>query len=112
LFEGWIVLRKTLSSSDAEAVSFLVERVDGMRKMVIEPGFDPCRLGDALAMGGSDDPETSMELTVLLDELEWQFKALSREIERKPPDWHTRLPTALKAGLDDWLGQLRQFVRE
>ncbi len=112
VFEGWIVLRKTLSSSNAEPLSFLVERVDGMRRMVIEIGFDPCRLGDALAMAGNDNPETGMELTVLLDELEWQFKALSREIERKQPEWHARLPAALKAGFDGWLEQLHQFVRE
>lgn len=53
-----------------------------------------------------------MELTVLLDEVEWQFRALSREVERKPLSRTVQLPVALKRAVDAWLLELRQFVSE
>ncbi len=112
LFEDWIGLRKTLTPADVSAVPFIVERVDGLRMMLLETGFDPCRLGDALAMTGSDDPEIVLEQTVLIDELEWQFKALSREVERKQFERETMLAAGLNNGFEDWLKKLRQFVNE
>ncbi|MBL0166660.1 MAG: HD domain-containing protein [Propionivibrio sp.] len=112
LFEDWIVLRKTLTPADVSAVPFIVERVDGLRMMLLETGFDPCRLEDALVMTGSDDPEIVMEQTVLIDELEWQFKALSREVERKQFGRETMLPAGLNNGFGVWLTKVRQFVSE
>lgn len=110
LFEDWIVLRKTLTPADVSAAPFIVERVDGLRMMLLETGFDPCRLEDALALTGSDDPEIVLEQTVLIDELEWQFKALSREVERKLFDREMKLSAGLKNGFDEWLTKVRQFV--
>lgn len=112
LFEDWIGLRKTLTPADVSAVPFIVERVDGLRMMLLETGFDPCRLEDALAMTGSDDPEIVLEQTVLIDELEWQFKALSREVERKQFGRQTMHSAGLNNGIDDWLKKVRQFVSE
>ena len=112
LFEDWIVLRQTLTPADVSAVPFIVERVDGLRMMLLETGFDPCRLEDALAMTGSDDPEIVMEQTVLIDELEWQFKALSREVERKQFGRETMLTAGLNNGFGVWLKKVRQFVSE
>ena len=80
--------------------------------MLLETGFDPCRLEDALVMTGSDDPEIVMEQTVLIDELEWQFKALSREVERKQFGRETMLPAGLNNGFGVWLTKVRQFVSE
>ncbi|MBL8416080.1 MAG: HD domain-containing protein [Propionivibrio sp.] len=112
LFEDWIGLRKTLTPADVSAVPFIIERVDGLRMMLLETGFDPCRLEDALTMTGSDDPEIVLEQTVLIDELEWQFKALSREVERKLFGRETKLPSGLNNCFDDWLIKVRQFVSE
>lgn len=112
LFDGWVALRKTLSPTDMAAISFLVERVDAQRMMVLETGFDPCRLEDALAAAASDDPAICMELTVLLDEVEWQFRALSRELERKAFPRGVQVAPTARNGLDAWLAQLRQFVSE
>lgn len=112
LFEDWIVLRKTLTPADVSAAPFIVERVDGLRMMLLETGFNPCRLDDALTMTGSDDPEIVMEHTVLIDELQWQFRALSREVERKLFDREMKRPSGLNNGFDDWLTKMRQFVCE
>ena len=112
LFEDWTGLRKTVSSSDIEHVSSLVDRVNALHMLVIEPGFDQCRIEDILSMAGEADPEICMELTTLLDELNWQFKALLSGIERDQSISGARLPAALRAGIDGWLAQVRQFVGE
>lgn len=110
LFEGWAALRKTISSADLERVSVLVERVNALHMLVIEPGFDQCRIDDILTMAGEADPEICMELTTLLDELNWQFKALLSGVERDQSVWGEGVPTALRAGIDGWLAHVRQFV--
>jgi len=112
LFEGWAALRKTISGADLERVSVLVERVNALQMLVIEPGFDQCRIEDILAMAGDADPEICMELTTLLDELNWQFKALLSGIERDQSISGALLPAALRAGIDGWLAQVRRFVGE
>lgn len=115
LFETWTALRKTLMqlpTTERAALSFLIERMDNLRTTVVEAGFDPSRFEEMLALASGDDPDICMELTLILDELEWQFRALSREIElilfaRKLP-----LPAALKTLFDTWLMQVRQFAGE
>jgi len=111
LFDDWNRLRQPLSPNDVAAIAFLVERVESLSMMLHETGFDPLRLQDSLAMG-ADDPEIALELTVLVDELDWQFKALSREVERKLFGRELQLSAVAKKGLDAWLAQLRQFVSE
>ena len=110
LFEDWGILRKTFSGGDLEALSFLVDRMDSLHMLVLEPGFDQCRLDDILTITGEADPEICTELTVLLDELDWQFKALSRGVERDQTVWGVHLPAALKARIDGWLAMVRQCV--
>ena len=112
LFEDWGTLRKTISGAHLERVSFLVDRVNALHMLVIEPGFDQRRIEEILTMAGEADPDVCMELTTLLDELNWQFKALLSGVERDQSVWGERLPAALKKGIDDWLAQVRQFVGE
>lgn len=110
LFEGWAALRKTVSNADLERMSFLVDRVSALHMLVIEPGFDQCRIEDILTMAGEADPEICMELTTLLDEMNWQFKALLSGVERDQSLWGERLPVAFRKGIDSWLEQVHQFV--
>lgn len=112
LFEDWATVRKSVSNADLERVSFLVDRVNALHMLVIEPGFDQCRIEDILTMAGEADPEICMELTTLLDELNWQFKALLSGVERDQSLWGERLPADLRKGIDDWLAQVCQFVGE
>ena len=112
LFETWAELKNNLSEADVEAMSFLVERMNSLRSLVLEPGYDECRLEDALTLSGQADPEIYMELMVLLDELNWQFKALSRGVERDLSVWGVQIPGRHKYGLDDWLAQVRLFVAD
>ncbi|HMW57405.1 MAG TPA: HD domain-containing phosphohydrolase [Accumulibacter sp.] len=110
LFEDWAALRKTITRTDLERVSALVDRVNALYMLVIEAGFDQCRIEDFLLLAGEADPEISMELTTLIDELNWQFRALLTDVERDPSLSGKQCPVALAAGIDGWLEQVRQFV--
>lgn len=112
LFEDWITLRAKPAASDTAAVVFVVERMNGLRQMVLETGFDPVRLEEAVGLANSDDPEILLELSVLLEELEWQFRALSREVERKLDGLNRVLPGMQNEDLAGWLAQLGGFVGE
>ena len=107
LFEDWVALREKLSGMETSATAFVIERMNGLRQMVLETGFDPLRFEDAVGSAGSDDPEILLELQVLLDELEWQFRALSREVERKRDG-----QTAPRGELASWLKLLGGFSGE
>lgn len=81
LFAGWDELLKSCSQNDLKTIDTVLVRVNGLRMMVLEPGFDQCQLEDLLDTAEAD-PDICTELTVLLDELTWQFKALCRGVER------------------------------
>ena len=110
LFENWIELLKQFSTDDMAKLSFLVERVDDLRMMVLEPGYDHCNLEELLALTEDKGSEIYLELTVMIDELIWQFTALSREVEQKLADPSIRLGTAPKNALENWLSDVRLFV--
>jgi HD-GYP domain-containing protein (c-di-GMP phosphodiesterase class II) len=112
LFEDWVALSRSLSSAESAAMSLLVERMDSLRGLVLEPGYDQCRLEDMLSLPGEGDSEIGLELSVLLDELNWQFHALSRGVERDQSVWGMQIPVRHRQRLDDWLAQVRFFIEE
>ena len=115
IFETWALLRNALeqlSASESATVGFIVKRMDNLRLTVVEVGFDPSRFEDMLSLACGDDPDVRMELTLMLDELDWQFRALSREIERTLFGQELLLPAPAKEIFDTWLAQVRQLVGE
>ena len=82
VFRDWIAVQTTGSSLDTASDSVISQRMNYLRRMVLEVGFDPCQLEEALPLVNSEGAEMMAELKILLDELEWQFKSLAREIER------------------------------
>ena len=115
IFQDWDLLRKTLASlstNESAALGFIVKRMDSLRLTVAQVGFDASRFEDMLSLACGDDAEVRMELTLLLDELDWQFRALSREIERTLFGQKLLLPAAAKEIFDTWLAQVRQLVGE
>ena len=110
LFEDWVALSNALSTAESDAMSLLVERMNSLRGLVLEPGYDQCRLEDMLSLEGTVDPEIGLELSVLVDELNWQFHALSRSVERDQSVWGMQIPARHRHRLDDWLAQVRFFI--
>jgi HD-GYP domain-containing protein (c-di-GMP phosphodiesterase class II) len=115
LFEAWDALRQRLAewpASESVAADYLVERVNNLRMTLADAGFDPSGFDAMPALANGDDPEVCVELKLVLDELEWQFKALGREIERNRYARRAQRPLAVSGIFDNWLGQVRQFVGE
>ena len=112
LFAGWDELLKSCSQNELRTIDPIVGRVNGLRMMVLEPGFDQCRLEDLLDVAGEADSDICTELTVLLDELNWQFEALCRGVERDRSVWGMQISEAIRPIFDVWLTQVRAFISE
>lgn len=112
LFAGWDELLKSCSQNDLKTIDTVLVRVNGLRMMVLEPGFDQCQLEDLLDTAGEADPDICTELTVLLDELTWQFKALCRGVERDRSVWGMKISETIRPVFDQWLNQVQAFVDE
>lgn len=110
LFAGWDDFLQTCSASELEKLERVVRRVDGLRMMVLEPGYDQYRLDDILDITGEADPDVCTELMVLLDELLWHFGALLRGVDRDQGVWGLEIPARVAPAFHVWLGQVRGFV--
>ena len=112
LFAAWDALIAACSPADARAIGLIVDRLDGMRLLILEPGYDQCRFDDLLDIAGESDPDVCLELTALLDELTWHFSVLCSSIERDQRLWGMRIPESIRPRFDAWLGRVRDFVAE
>lgn len=108
ILDGWDTLKNLLESQTpselraSSAVNFLFERMNGMRGLILQAGFDP---GDILGMMNiaGDDPQILGELRNMLSEIDWLLHDLANEIDRRSPE----LTGVSKRALDKWVDQLR-----
>ncbi|MEI7432181.1 MAG: HD domain-containing phosphohydrolase [Betaproteobacteria bacterium] len=112
LFEDWVTFRNTLAPGVIEDGAYFIDRMDAMRMMALEPGYDLCRLEDLLPDEGSGDSEIRQELIVLLDELSWQLQELTRIFERKLADRGWSLPVSRREDFQKWMAQVREFMEQ
>ena len=112
LFAAWDALMADCSSAEAMAIEPIVHRLDGMRMMVLEPGYDQCSFADLLDIAGEADPDVCIELTALLDELTWHFGALCSGVERDQRVWGMIIPERVRPGFDAWLSRVSAFVAD
>lgn len=112
VFAEWQAFLNACQPSDLEAIEPVVNRLNGLRMMVLEPCFDQCRLEDVLGDGGVADPQVCTELTVMLDEMDWQLRALSRGVERDLLVWGMKIPEALRPAFNVWLEHVRAYIAE
>ena len=112
LLAEWDALVANCSSSEAMAIESIVNRLDGMRMMILEPGYDQYHFDDLLDIAGEADPDVCLELTALLDELTWHFSVLCSGIERDQQVWGMQIPEGIRPDVDAWLGRVRGFVAE
>ena len=110
LFEDWNSFRSTLSPAVIESISYFDGCLEDMRMMVLESGFDQYQLSELLPEDECDGFEILQELTVLLDEISWQYKELIQALERKLSDQGWSLPASRRADFNLWLAQVHHFV--
>lgn len=112
LFASWQRFIDACTPEQRAAIAPIVDRVVGLCRMVLEPGFDQFHLEEILHLAGESDAEVALELAVLVDELTWHFDALLKAIERERRVWGMEVPGTIRAGLDAWLQEVHAFVDE
>lgn len=84
LLQDWGELRAALCDSDGNPpppeLAFLFERMLSVHSMLLQFGFDPDSIEGLLELA-AEDPLIAAELSTALDEMNWQFRDLAREIE-------------------------------
>lgn len=110
LFSGWDTLLATCPPADLETVANVIDRINGLRALVLEPGCDQYHLDDLLDAIGEVDPDICLELSALLDEATWHLGALCRAVERDREIRDLRIPPALRSGFEAWIDEIRTFV--
>jgi HD superfamily phosphohydrolase YqeK len=90
VLQAWYTLREVFERQVAPAapevspLAFLVERMRGIRQLVLQAGIDPDHIDDILALS-REDPAILLELHTMLDEMEWLQLDLANEIDRRAP---------------------------
>ncbi len=115
LLETWGKFRTELgllasdSSSPPGELKYIFDRIANLRSMLFQFGFDPCSL-ELLVDITMADPEIAIELTAALDELDWQFIALEREICRRREIIRVALNDCENHHLDSWTKELLAYL--
>jgi HD-GYP domain-containing protein (c-di-GMP phosphodiesterase class II) len=115
LFETWSEFRAVLgllatdSSSPPGELAFIFDRMANLRSMLFQFGFDPGSL-ELLVEVAMADPQIANELAAAVDELDWQFIDLEREIGRRREVIRVALNEDENHHLDNWTKELLAYL--
>lgn len=109
LLEGWLALHTMLKmqikagAAQDSKIGFLFERMDGVRSLVLQMGFNPDDIHGIQTIA-QDDPSLKVKLQTMLDEMEWILNDMANEIDRRSPS----LDGVPQAVFDDLVYPLRE----
>lgn len=110
LMARWTQFRTALADGALpQEMAFLVERMDNLRAVLAQFGFDPERR-DMLMTLALEDPQVAAELTAALDEVHWQFADLEREIVRRRAIMEPGGDRTCVDFLDGWNVELHAYL--
>ena len=112
LFKTWDSLRDQCASSNTPCMEQVVEQVDSLRMMVLEPGYDLYALERILEIADDQDAEVITELSVLLEEITWHFGTLLRTIENQQLKSTTPIVSGMREKLEEWVSQVTEFISQ
>jgi HD-GYP domain-containing protein (c-di-GMP phosphodiesterase class II) len=99
--DAWFTLSKMLEGQTTP-IEFLYERMSGIRRVILQAGFDPEDIPGMAAIA-AEDAGVMAELRDMLDEVDWALRDLANEIERRSPS----IDGLSKAALDGLVDQFR-----
>ncbi|MES2349726.1 MAG: HD domain-containing phosphohydrolase [Pseudomonadota bacterium] len=88
VLRAWFALRSAFehqvapTAPERSPLAFLFERMNSIRQLVLQAGFDPDH-SDSMLDIAHDDPGILLELRTMLDEMEWLQLDLANEIDRR-----------------------------
>lgn len=103
ILDSWNTLGGLLETrAHSSPASFLFERMNDIRGLILQAGFDPGDIQGMMSVA-ADDPAILKELRDMLSEIDWLLRDLANEIERRSPP----LDDICKLALQEWVEQLR-----
>ncbi|MYM65257.1 HD domain-containing protein [Pseudoduganella sp. FT55W] len=102
VLRAWFAQRSVFEHMVAPAeperspLAFLFERMNTIRQLVLQAGFDPDR-SESMLFIAQDDPAILLELRTMLDEIEWLQLDLANEIDRRSAELQGLSPQPLHA---------------
>lgn len=109
LWGTWIGLRQLLEANGVGAsvekspFNFLYERMNNLRGLILQAGFDPNDIPGIEKIAGDDAP-IQEELRDMLCEIDWLLHDLANEIDRRSPT----VDPISKVALEELLTELRR----
>lgn len=96
-------------ASGQKGLAILQARLLNINSLLLDFGFDPARC-DALIQLAEDDPEIGTELSQVLDEMQFKFAEIAREIERNANDIYDNLSDAQQLAFARWRLTLQRVL--
>jgi len=109
LLEGWSRLRMENAASPAASLAVLSERIYNLRTVVLDFGFDPDSLEITVDLA-EQDATIAAELTMVVDEMQFQLADLAREFDRQAQPWRACLDATVATAMDEWRRQLQVCI--
>lgn len=112
VLSGWERLRQALDTAadnNREAAAFLFTQVRELNSMFLQFGFNPDDIY-GLAELAAEDPEIASELAAVLDELQFQLKDMSQEVDRRGNALTDSLPPEIQTAFAAWRQTLQAAV--
>jgi hypothetical protein len=110
IFDDWVILRARFTPADVTAISYFIERANNLHLLLLESGFDQCRIDEIRSLSSFENPEICMEINVLLEELSWRFNELYGEVQRKIRIHGSTLEPSVREIVHDWLMRACSFT--
>lgn len=108
--DGWSQLHAVTKIAREVPCEFISERMFNLRMIMRQVGFDPDSL-DMLLKLAKEDATIATEMTVLVDELQFQLTDLGREFDRRALDWPGTINPLVAVALSDWRKQLQDCLK-
>lgn len=103
ILDAWLKLKQFLEPvPSGSPMEFLFERMDNIRGLILQAGFDPGNVTGIVTIAGDDD-QILTELRDMLSEIDWLLRDLANEIDRRAP----QLDGLSQVALDELVAQLR-----
>lgn len=109
VLDKWGQLRADSTVAKTPPGSLLSERMFNLRMVVVQFGFDPDNLEISVQLA-EEDPAIAAELTVVIDELQFQLADLGHEFDRRAAVWLAAIDPAAGAALSEWRRQLQTCI--
>lgn len=110
---GWERLRRALDvpsdDNGREGAGFLFAHIRDINSMLLQCGFNPDNI-QGLAELAAEDPDIAGELVAVLDELRFQLKDLSHEIDGRGRALVDTLPLSARTAFVEWQQTLQVAV--